>query len=67
MIDMRLLIAAVAAMLMLAGVGVIRHQAKATSCPRHSRLVGRIAIAVGWASFLVGIVLMGYTLLLYRG
>ncbi|QDV30322.1 hypothetical protein Spb1_22510 [Planctopirus ephydatiae] len=64
MIDFRLFIAAIALALMLIGVGVFRYQMKATSCPLHNRLAGRIAVIAGWVSLIGGISLMGYLIVL---
>ena len=66
MVDFRLILAAIALALMLIGVGVFRRQMKATSCPRHSHLAGRIAVMAGWFSLIGGIGLMGYVILLVR-
>jgi hypothetical protein len=64
MIDVRLTLAGIAMLLMLVGVAVFRRQMRATSCPRHSRFAGRIAIVAGWASLIGGMGLLGYALLL---
>ncbi len=66
MIDLRLTLVGIAMLLMLVGVAVFRRQTRATSCPRHSQLAGRIAIVVGWASLIGGIGLAGYALLVSR-
>ena len=63
MIDFRLILAAIALALMFIGVSIFRRQARATSCPRHSRLAGRIAVVAGWVSLIGGIGLMSYVLL----
>jgi hypothetical protein len=65
-IDFRLVIAAIALALMLIGVGVFRYQTKATSCPLHNRLAGRIAVIIGWISLVGGILLMGYVIVFLR-
>lgn len=64
MIEVRLTLIAIALALVLIGVAVFRRQARATSCPRHSRVAGRIAVVAGWASVVSGIGLMVYVLLL---
>ena len=66
MIDFRLVTAAIALALMLIGVGVFRYQTKATSCPLHNRLAGRIAVIAGWVSLIGGILLMGYVIVFLR-
>ncbi len=66
MIDFRLILAAIALALMLIGVGVLRYQTKATSCPLHNHLAGRIAVIVGWVSLIGGMVLIGYVIVLLR-
>lgn len=63
MIDFRLVIAAIALALMLIGVGVFHLQTKATSCPLHNRLAGRLAVVAGWVSLVGGILLLGYVIL----
>ena len=66
MIDFRLVIAAIAVALMLIGVGVFRLQTKATSCPLHDPLAGRLAVFVAWASLIGGLLLMGYLFVFLR-
>lgn len=51
-------------LLLLIGASVIRKQAQAKSCPRHSRLAGRLAVPVGWGSVIGGLALLGYGLYL---
>ena len=67
MIGMRLLLAGIALVMVLITVAVFRRQARATSCPRHSRIAGRIAVAAGWASFVAAIGLLIYALFVVRG
>jgi uncharacterized membrane protein len=43
-IDVRLIVAIIAISLILVGVAVFRRQTRATSCPRHNRLAGRITV-----------------------
>jgi type IV secretory pathway TrbD component len=66
MIDVRLILAAFALVLMFVGVAVFRRQARATSCPRHSRVAERNAVFAGWASLIGGIGLIGYVIVLNR-
>jgi uncharacterized membrane protein len=66
MINMRLMLAAIALAMMVLAVATFRRQAKAASCPRHSRMAGKAALIVGWASLIGGVGLMGYALLLVR-
>ena len=67
MSGMRLLLAGIALAMMLISVAVFRHRTRATSCPRHSRTAGRIAVVAGWASFVAGIGLFIYALFVVRG
>lgn len=62
MTDHRLLIIGLGMLWALVGVSVIRTQAKATSCPRHSRLAGKLAVPIGWGSLIGGLGLLGYGL-----
>jgi formate-dependent nitrite reductase membrane component NrfD len=66
MIDVRLTLVGIAVLLMLVGLVVFRRQMRATSCPRHSRFAGRLAMIIGWASLIGGMGLLGYALLLSR-
>lgn len=66
MLDVRLILIAIAVALMLIGAAIFRRQARATSCPRHSRSAGRIAVVAGWAALIGGIGLMGCVLLVLR-
>lgn len=66
MIDVRLMLTGIAVLLMLLGAAVFHRQARAGSCPRHSRMAGRIALVAGWASLVGGIGLVVYTILLGR-
>lgn len=66
MIDFRLILAAIALALILIGVGVFRHQTKATSCPLHNHLAGRFAVIAGWVSLIGGMMLMGYVIVFLR-
>jgi hypothetical protein len=65
-IDFRFILAAIALALMLIGVEVFRRQTKATSCPLHNHLAGRIAVIAGWVSLIGGMVLMGYVIVFLR-
>ncbi len=67
LVDVRILLVVVAVLLMLVGAVVFRRQARATSCPRHSRIAGKVAMAAGWLSLIGGIGLLGYVLFVIRG
>lgn len=67
MIGLRLTLSGIALAMMLIGVAVFRRQARAASCPRHSRVAGRIAVLAGWASIIGGIGLLGYAILCIGG
>ncbi len=54
---------AVSIALILLGLAVFVRQAQATSCRRHSRLAGRMAVAIGSAAVVVGIGLIAYALI----
>jgi hypothetical protein len=66
MIDVYRTLMGMAILLMLVGVAIFRRQSRATSCPRHNRFAGRIALVAGWASLIGGMSLLGYALLLSR-
>jgi len=60
MIDVPVILAGIALVMMLVGVAVFRRQARASSCPRHSHLAGRVAVVAGWISLIGGVGLMVY-------
>ncbi len=66
MINVRLILVVIALAMMVLAVATFRRQAKAASCPRHSRIAGKVAFVVGWVSLIGGIGLMGYVLLFVR-
>ena len=60
MFDERWLITGLAVLWLGVGVMILRTQAKATSCSRHSRVAGMLAVPIGWGSLVGGVGLLGY-------
>ncbi len=56
--DNRLELLAIGLGLCLVGLAIRRIQAKARTCPRHSRLTGRIGVLLGWLAFVAGVVVI---------
>jgi hypothetical protein len=56
--DSRLILLLAGAALILVAAGIFRRQAGAAACPHHSRLAGRLAVALGWVAMGCGVLLL---------
>lgn len=61
-----LVIGAVGVGLIVVGVAALRRQSKATSCPKHSLVAGRVAVFLAWACMIAGIGTLVAGVVVYR-